>query len=48
MTIMRIAELLQQNFENIAALTIAISPDCLGGDEMSDKWANGFHLLQIM
>ena len=46
--IMRIAELLQQNFENIAALTIAISPDCLGGDEMSDKWANGFHLLQIM
>lgn len=46
--IMRIAELLQQCFENIAALTIAISPDCLGGDEMSDKWANGFHLLQIM
>ena len=46
--ILRIAELLQHNMGNIAALTIAISPDCLGGDEMSDKWANGFSLLRIM
>lgn len=46
--ILRIAELLQHNMGNIAALTIAISPDCLGGDEMSDKWANGIRLLRIM
>ena len=46
--IMHVAELLQRNMGNIAALTIAISPECLGGDEMSDKWAKGFRLLRIM
>ena len=46
--IRRIAEILQNSIENIAALTIAISPDCLGGDEMKDKWANGMRLLRIM
>lgn len=44
----RIAEILKSNMGNIAALTIAISPDCLGGKEMSEKWANGFRLLEIM
>ena len=43
-----IAEILQKKLGNIAALTIAISPDCLGGEEMKDKWANGMRLLRIM
>ena len=46
--IRRIAEILQKKLGNIAALTIAISPDCLGGEEMKDKWANGMRLLRIM
>ena len=46
--IRRIAELLQVNMSNIAALTIAISPDCLGGNEINGKWANGMRLLKIM
>lgn len=46
--ILWIAECLQRNLKNIAALTIAISPDCLGGEEMIDKWANGFRILEIM
>ena len=43
-----VAAALQKNIKNIAALTIAISPDCLGGKEMCDKWANGFRILKIM
>lgn len=43
-----VAASLQRNIKNIAALTIAISPDCLGGKEMDDKWANGFRILKIM
>lgn len=46
--IRRIAELLQNNLKRIAVLTIAISPDCLGGEEMKDKWENGLRLLSIM
>lgn len=46
--IRRIAELLQDNMDKIAVLTIAISPDCLGGEEMSEKWVNGMRLLKIV
>ena len=46
--IRKIAEILQRNLERIAVLTIAVSPDCLGGDCMSEKWANGFRILKIM
>ena len=43
-----IAELLQSNMKNMMALTIAISPDCLGGVDMKEKWENGFRILKIM
>ena len=46
--IKRVAEILQNNLNNIAALTIAISPDCLGGEDMKEKWNNGFRILKIM
>ena len=47
--IRRIAEIIQNNLDKkVAVLTIAISPDCLGGDEMRSKWANGMRLLRIM
>lgn len=46
--IRRIAELLQNNLQKIAVLTIAISPECLGGEQLSDKWENGFRILKIM
>ena len=44
----RIAEILQNNLKKIAVLTIAVSPECLGGDHLCDKWRNGFRLLKIM
>ena len=46
--IRRIAEILQSNMDKIAVLTIAVSPDCLGGDGMSEKWANGMRLLKVI
>lgn len=46
--IRHIAEILQRNLKRIAVLTIALSPDCLGGEELADKWENGFRLLRIM
>ena len=46
--IRRIAELLQTYLKRIAVLTIAISPECLGGKHLKDKWKNGFRILRIM
>lgn len=43
--IRRIAELLQDNISRIAVLTIALSPECLGGDSLGGKWDNGFRML---
>lgn len=43
-----IAKLLNDNMCNIQALTIALSPDCLGGKDMKEKWENAFRLLKIM
>lgn len=46
--IRRVAEILQKNINRIAVLTIAVSPECLGGEEQRDKWGNGFRLLRVM
>lgn len=46
--IMRIAEILQSYYDRIAVLTIAVSPECLGGEELKDKWNNGFRILRVM
>jgi len=46
--IRHIAEILQRNLSNIAVLTIALSPDCLGGKNLRERWENGFRLLRIM
>lgn len=43
-----IAEIFQSNLKRIEVLTIAISPECLGGKELYDKWENGFRILKIM
>lgn len=43
-----IARLLNENMHNIQVLTIALSPDCMGGDHMKEKWDNSFHILKIM
>ena len=46
--IRRIATIIQNNLKQIAVLTIAISPECLGGNDLSHKWENGFRILRIM
>lgn len=46
--IRRIAQVLNDNLSRIEVLTIAISPDCLGGKDMSEKWENGFRILKTM
>ena len=43
-----VAKLLQQAMNKIQVLTIAISPDCLMGEGMKQKWDNGFRVLEIM
>lgn len=43
-----ISKLLNENMPNIQVLTIALSPDCMGGDNMQEKWVNSFRILKIM
>lgn len=43
-----VAKFLQQAMNKIQVLTIAISPDCLMGEGMKQKWDNGFRVLEIM
>lgn len=43
-----IAKLLNDNLHNIQVLTIALSPDCMGGEILSEKWDNAFRILKIM
>lgn len=40
--IREVARLLQEAMEKVQVLTIAISPDCLIGDGMKEKWDNEF------
>ena len=46
--IREVARLLQKSMDKIQVLTIAISPDCLIGDGMKEKWDNGFRVLRIL
>ena len=43
-----IAKLLNDNMKNIQVLTIALSPDCMGGHDMKEKWINSIRILKIM
>ena len=43
-----IAKILNDNMHNIQVLTVALSPDCVAGDEMKEKWDNSLRLLKIM
>jgi hypothetical protein len=43
-----IGKLLQKAMDRIQVLTIAMSPDCLCGNGMKEKWDNGFRVLEIM
>ena len=43
-----IAEMLQKSMRRIAVLTIAVSPECLGGNSLEEQWGNGFRVLKIM
>lgn len=43
-----ISKLLNENMPNIHVLTIALSPDCMGGDNMKEQWENSFRILKIM
>lgn len=45
--IRKVAQLLQKAMGNIQVLTIAISPDCLPGRGMKEKWNSGFEVLKI-
>ena len=46
--IREVARLLQKAMNNIQVLTIAISPDCLEGKRMKERWDNGFKVLRIL
>ncbi len=43
-----VAKILQQVMDKIQVLTIAISPECLAGKGLKEKWDNGFRILEIM
>lgn len=43
-----IAKLINDNLKNIQVITIALSPDCMGGEGMIEKWDNSFRILKIM
>lgn len=43
-----VAELLQKYRKRIDVLTIAISPEWLGGESQCDKWENGIRMIRIM
>lgn len=43
-----IARHIQRAMDRIQVLTIAISPDCLIGNGMKEKWDNGFRMLRIL
>ncbi len=43
-----IARLINKYMSNIQTLTIALSPDCVKGENMEEKWRNSFHILKIM
>lgn len=46
--IRKVAKLLQEAINNIQVLTIAISPDCLEGKGMMNRWTSGFRVLRIL
>ena len=46
--IREVAKLLQKAMKNIQVLTIAISPDCLEGKRMKERWESGFRLLRLL
>ena len=46
--IRRVAEILQDNLSSIVSFTIAISPECLGGKNLRQKWEHGFRVISIM
>lgn len=43
-----VANILNQNMHNIQVLTIALSPDCVSGNLMKEKWSNTFHILKLL
>lgn len=46
--IRHLAKLIDKNMSNIQVLTIALSPECVKGENMKEKWSNSFHVLKIM
>jgi len=47
-SIKEIAKTIQQSVENIQVITIALSPECLGGYSLSEQWGNAFSILRIL
>ena len=46
--IRKIANLLNRNMPRIQVITIALSPDCNGGDNIKTRWKNAFHILNVL
>lgn len=46
--IKEIGKLLHKAQDKIQVLTIAISPDCLAGKDIKEKWDNGFRVLGLL
>lgn len=42
-----LARRINNAIDNIEVITIALSPDCVGGREMKERWANAFKALDI-
>ncbi len=41
------AQIVNNSMQNVQVLTIAVSPDCIGGSNSEEIWKNANHLLQI-
>lgn len=46
--ILDLGEIINQSMTNIQVITIALSPDCIGGENMRDKWQNVIRVFNIL
>lgn len=46
--IRKFALCLNNSMNNIKVLTIALSPDCIPGSHLKEKWNNVIHVLDIL
>lgn len=46
--ILNLGRIINQSMYNIEVLTVALSPDCIGGENMKNRWQNVIGVLNIL